>query len=228
MNAQNKSNNDSATGTPAGASLTDPARDVWRSGDHPLNNIFTPKTVAVIGATETVGSVGRTVLWNLVSNPFGGVVFPVNLKRSSVLGIKAYPDIASVPEKVDLAVVVTPAGAVPKVISDCVDAGIKAAIVISAGFKEMGAPGLELERQILEHARRGQMRIIGPNCLGVMNPISGLNATFGGTMARPGNVAFFSQSGALCTAVLDWSVREQVGLAPSSPSVPCSTSAGAT
>ena len=93
--------------------ITDPARDVWRYGRHTLEKLFTPKTVAVIGATETPGSVGRTLLWNLVSNPFGGVVFPVNLKRSSVLGIKAYPTIKDVPEPVDLAVIVTPAGAVP-------------------------------------------------------------------------------------------------------------------
>jgi acetyltransferase len=193
------------------ASPADPARDVWRYGQHPLNKIFRPTTVAVIGATEAHGSVGRTVLWNLVSNPFGGVVFPVNPKRPSVLGIKAYPNIASVPEKVDLAVIVTQAQIVPGVIKECVDAGITAAIVISAGFKELGPPGIKLEQEILEHARRGNMRIIGPNCLGVMNPLTGLNATFGGVMARPGRVAFISQSGALCTAVLDWSLQAQVG-----------------
>jgi len=191
--------------------IIDPARDVVRYGSDPLNYIFAPKTVAVIGATENPGSVGRTVLWNLISNPFGGVVFPVNPKRPSILGIKAYPSIADVPEKVDLAVVVTQASLVPKLIGECVDAGVKSAIVISAGFKELGAPGEELERQILEHAHRGNMPLIGPNCLGVMNPITGLNATFAGVMARPGNVAFISQSGALCTAVLDWSIREQVG-----------------
>ena len=191
--------------------ILDPARDVFRYGNDPLDAIFSPKTVAVIGATENPGSVGRTVLWNLISNPFGGVVFPVNPKRSSILGIKAYPNIAAVPEKVDLAVVVTQASFVPDIIAECVAAGVRGAIIISAGFKELGAPGEELERRILEHAQRGNMRIIGPNCLGVMNPISGLNATFGGVMARPGNVAFISQSGALCTAVLDWSIREQVG-----------------
>jgi acetyltransferase len=210
MNASPAGTNSSAD-RQVGDPLRDPARDVWRYGDHPLNKIFAPKTVAVIGATENPGSVGRTLLWNLVSNPFGGVVFPVNPKRPSVLGIKAYPSIAAVPEKVDLAVVVTPAKAIPAIIGECVDAGVPAAVIISAGFKELGPPGAELERQILEHAHRGDMRIIGPNCLGVMNPISGLNATFGGVMARPGNVAFVSQSGALCTAVLDWSIRAQVG-----------------
>ncbi|HEX7594367.1 MAG TPA: acetate--CoA ligase family protein, partial [Anaerolineae bacterium] len=167
--------------------------------------------VAVIGATENPGSVGRTILWNLISNPFGGTVFPVNPKRAGVLGIKAYPSIAAVPERVDLAVVVTPASTVPDIIGDCVQAGVKGAIIISAGFKEIGAPGAELERQIMEHARRGKMRIIGPNCLGVMNSLTGLNATFAAAMARPGNVGFITQSGALATAILDWSFRENVG-----------------
>ncbi|HEY3129645.1 MAG TPA: bifunctional acetate--CoA ligase family protein/GNAT family N-acetyltransferase [Acidobacteriota bacterium] len=176
-----------------------------------LGYIFAPKSVAVIGATEKIGSVGRTVLWNLLSNPFGGPVFPVNPNRSSVLGIQAYPTIAAVPEKVDLAVVVTPAPTVPDIISQCADAGVKGAVIISAGFRECGETGLNLERQILEEARRGKMRIIGPNCLGIMNPMTGLNATFASAMAKPGSVGFISQSGALCTAILDWSFRENVG-----------------
>jgi len=178
---------------------------------NPLDVFFSPSNVAVIGATETPASAGRTVLWNLINSPFGGTVFPVNPKRPSVLGIRAYPNINAVPDKVDLAVVVTPAKTVPGVIHDCVDAGIKAAIVISAGFKEIGKAGAELEQQVLQEARRGQMRIIGPNCLGVMSPVTGLNATFATAIARPGNVALVSQSGALCTAILDWSLREQVG-----------------
>ena len=176
-----------------------------------LDTIFAPKRIAVIGATEKVGSVGRTVLWNLISNPFGGTVFPVNLKRNSVLGIKAYPSVKALPEQADLAIVVTPAPTVPNIIAECAEAGVKGAIIISAGFKESGAEGIKLEQQILENARRGKMRIIGPNCLGIMSPLTGLNATFAGAMARPGNVGFISQSGALCTAVLDWSFRENVG-----------------
>ena len=176
-----------------------------------LDAIFAPNNVAVIGATERLGSVGRTLVWNLISSPFGGAVFPINPKRSNILGIKAYPNIASVPEQVDLAVIVTPAQTVPAVIKECVDAGVKGAIVISAGFKERGPSGVELERQLLEEARRGGMRIIGPNCLGVMRPMFGLNATFASAIARPGNIGFISQSGALCTAVLDWSFEETVG-----------------
>ncbi|MBD2017456.1 bifunctional acetate--CoA ligase family protein/GNAT family N-acetyltransferase [Microcoleus sp. FACHB-53] len=190
---------------------TDPAHDVLRYERQPLDAIFAPKHVAVIGATEKAGSVGRTLLWNLISNPFGGTVFPVNPKRPSVLGIKAYPSIAAVPETVDLAVVVTPAPTVPGVIGECVAAGVKGAIIISAGFKEVGEQGIQLEQDVLKQARQGRMRIIGPNCLGVMSPVSGLNATFANAMARPGNVGFISQSGALCTSILDWSFRENVG-----------------
>jgi acetyltransferase len=177
----------------------------------PLDAIFTPKTVAVIGATDRPGSVGRTLLWNLISNPFGGTVFPVNPKRNNVLGIKAYADITAIPEAIDLAVIATPAPTVPTVIRQCAKAGVKGVIILSAGFKEIGTVGIELERQILTEARRHQIRIVGPNCLGLMNPLHGLNATFSSTMARPGNVGFISQSGALCTAILDWSFRENVG-----------------
>ncbi len=175
-----------------------------------LDAIFAPKNVAVIGATENLNSVGRTIMWNLITNPFGGAVFPVNPKRPSVLGVKAYPSIRDVPDQVDLAVIVTPSKSVPPLIQDCVDLGIRGAIIISAGFKEIGPEGVALEQQILATAK-GKMRIVGPNCLGVMMPHRGLNATFAGAMARPGNVGFISQSGALLTSVLDWSFKENVG-----------------
>jgi len=178
---------------------------------HPLDAIFAPKSVAVIGATENRGSVGRTVFQNLGRGGFQGVVYPVNPKRSSVLSVKAYPSIGGLPEPVDLAVITTPASTVPGLIKECVAAGVKGAVIISAGFKETGPAGVELERQVLEEARKGGVRLIGPNCLGVMNPHNGLNATFATTIARPGNVGFISQSGALCTAILDWSLSENVG-----------------
>ena len=190
---------------------TDPAHDVLGYVRRPLDAIFKPETVAVIGATESVGSVGYAVMWNLVSNPFGGTVFPVNPKRTSVLGIKAYPSIAEVPERVDLAVVVTPASTVPGIIGECAEAGVGGAIIISAGFRETGEEGRRLEERVLKEARRGWMRIIGPNTLGVMSPNTGLNATFAGAMAQPGNVGFLSQSGALCTAILDQSFIEKIG-----------------
>lgn len=184
--------------------------DRLRQRHRPLDPFFSPSNIAVIGATEAVGSVGRTVLWNLITNPFGGRVFPVNPKRASVLGIKAYPSIDAVPASVDLAVIVTPAATVPTIVGACSAAGVPAAIVISAGFKELGAPGADLEREVLA-AAGPRMRVIGPNCLGVMSPSSGLNATFAAAMARPGQIAFLSQSGALLTAILDWSLREQIG-----------------
>jgi acetyltransferase len=176
-----------------------------------LESLFAPKTVAVIGATDREGTVGRTVVENLRSGVFRGEVYAVNPNRTEVLGLRSYVKIGNVPEKVDLVVVVTPAETVPDVIGECVDAGVRAAIVISAGFKERGTEGAALELRIQEQLRRGTMRLIGPNCLGVMNPQLGLNATFAQDLARPGNVAFLSQSGALLTAILDWSLEEQVG-----------------
>ena len=176
-----------------------------------LHVFFAPKSVAVIGATEKAGSVGRNILWNLISSPFGGIVYPVNSKRPSVLGIKAYPSVGAIPGPVDLAVIVTPANTVAGLVRECGAHGVRGVVVISAGFRETGPAGAELERQVVEEAQRAGIRLIGPNCLGVMCPITGLNATFAQTMAKPGNVGFLSQSGALCTAVLDWSLREQVG-----------------
>jgi acetyltransferase len=166
--------------------------------------------VALVGASERAGSVGRTVLWNLLSSPFGGTIFPVNAKRSNILGVRTYPSVRELPEVPDLVVVCTPAATVPGILRESVELGIPGGIVISAGFKETGAEGIALEREIMDIIS-GKMRIIGPNCLGAMNPVQGLNATFAATIARPGNVAFISQSGALCTAVLDWSLRENVG-----------------
>jgi acetyltransferase len=189
----------------------DPAHDVLGYERQQLDAIFRPETVAVIGATDRPGSVGRTIMWNLVSSPFGGTVFPVNSRRPNVLGIKAYPSVSAVPAKVDLAVIVAPAPAVPGIMGECVDARVECAIIISAGFRETGPEGVELERRVLEEARRGRMRIVGPNCLGVMKPPSGFNATFAGAIARPGNVALLSQSGALLTAILDQSFMENVG-----------------
>ncbi|MBX5457519.1 MAG: bifunctional acetate--CoA ligase family protein/GNAT family N-acetyltransferase [Thermogemmatispora sp.] len=178
---------------------------------HPLRVFFAPRSLAVIGATERPGSVGRAVFSNLTTAPFGGSVFPVNLHRSSVLGVRAYPRITDLPEPVELAVIATPAETVPAVIADCVAAGVKGAIILSAGFRERGPTGQALERQILAEARHGGLRLLGPNCLGLMNPRIGLNATFASGMALPGQIAFLSQSGALCSAILDWSLQERIG-----------------
>ena len=187
-----------------------PANDVLRADRHPLDPIFKPSSVALVGASERAGSVGRTVLWNLISNPFGGIIYPVNPKRSHVLGFRSYASLQELPEVPDLVILCTPADGVPALLAQCVEMGVPAGIVLSSGFKETGEHGIQLEAEILQTIQ-GRMRLLGPNCLGVMNPVSGLNATFANTMARPGNVALISQSGALCTAVLDWSMTENVG-----------------
>src|SRR5690554_2461290 len=131
----------------------DPAHDLLKSDAPPLQAIFQPRTVAVIGASEKVGSVGRALQWNLMTNPFGGTVFPVNPKRASVMGIKAYPSIGDVPEAVDLALIATPAASVPNMVRQCVEAGVRAGIIISAGFRETGERGAALEHEILAIAR---------------------------------------------------------------------------
>jgi len=176
-----------------------------------LDAMFAPSSVAVIGATGRPGTVGRTLLENLLRGASQRKVYAVNAKHPEVLGLKAYSSIRDVPRPVDLAVVTTPAVTVPQLVGECVDAGVRSAIVISAGFRERGADGAALEQQIHEHLRRSSMRLIGPNCLGIMNPAIGLNATFVKDPPRTGNVAFLSQSGALQVAILDWSAREQVG-----------------
>ncbi len=193
------------------AQATDPSYDLFRSRRQPLDAVFDPENIAVIGASDERGSVGRTLLWNLVSNPFGGTIFPVNPNRKNALGIKAYPTIGDVPAEVDLALIATPARTVPGIVEECAAAGVKSAIIISAGFREVGEEGRALERQIKQTAQESQLRIVGPNCLGIMRPPTGLNATFASSMAQEGNVGFISQSGALLTAILDWSYRENVG-----------------
>jgi acetyltransferase len=191
--------------------LTNKKKKAHSHRNQPLDVFFSPKNVAVLGATENPGSVGRTLLWNIMTSPFGGTVYPVNPKRTSVLGMKAYPSVTAIPEEIDLAVIVTPPPSIPALIKECGENGVRGAIVISAGFKEIGPEGAILEQKLLEEARAANIRVIGPNCLGVMSPLSGFNATFATTIARPGSVGFISQSGALCTAVLDWSLKEMVG-----------------
>lgn len=189
---------------------TDPSQNFIERYAHPLDALFLPKTVAIVGAKDTPGSVGRTLLVNLKES-FNGKILPINPKREEVLGLKCYPTLASTGIPIDLAIIVTPAQTVPDLMIECVEAGVKSVIIISAGFKELGEKGLHLEEQILKSARKGKIPIIGPNCLGVMNPIYGLNATFAKGIALPGNLAFISQSGAMCTSILDWSYKEKIG-----------------
>ena len=174
-----------------------------------LDFLFAPRSVAIVGATDRDGSVGRAVLENL--RGFKGAVYPVNPKHPALLGLPTFPSVAAIPAKVDLAIIVTPAPTVPGVVGECARAGVKGAIILSAGFKETGPDGAALERRILEEAAPAGMRIVGPNCLGVMVPPAGLNATFAAVAARRGNIAFISQSGALCAAILGWSLRRKLG-----------------
>jgi len=176
-----------------------------------LDKIFSPKSVAVIGASDEEGSVGYALMKNFTESGFGGHVFPVNLKKTEVLGLKAYASVQQVPEPVDLAIIATPARTVPDVLEQCGRAGINGIIVISAGFKEIGPEGRALEERITEIKKKYNMRIVGPNCLGVIRPIMRLNATFISKMPKPGNIAFISQSGALGSAILDWAMHENIG-----------------
>jgi len=176
-----------------------------------LDKIFNPKSVAVIGASDEEGSVGRALMKNFLESGFEGKVFPVNIRKTEILGLKAYQTVGQIPEPVDLAVIATPAKTVPEIVEQCGKAGIKGVIIISAGFKEIGPEGKALEDKILEVKRQYDLRILGPNCLGVIRPSIHLNATFITTMPKPGNVAFISQSGALGSAILDWAIHENIG-----------------
>ncbi len=174
-----------------------------------LDSMFAPASVALIGASAKPGSVGRALAENLLGFP--GAAYFINPQHAEVLGRQTYPDIGSVPGPVDLAIIATPAPTVAHCVRECARNGVPAAIIISAGFRESGPAGRELEQQVLAAASPGGLRLLGPNCLGAMIPHRDFNGTFACGMAKSGSVAFLSQSGALCTAVLDWSLRENVG-----------------
>lgn len=179
---------------------------------HNLDRIFKPKRIALVGVTINPNSVGGKVLGNLVGGGFRGVVYPVNPTSEAVLGIQCYRDVASVPRTPDLAVICAAANEVPDLVRQCGEAGILGLIVMSAGFREVGPEGEALEKQVrAERAKFDGMRIIGPNCLGIIVPGLNLNVSFAPAMPRKGNVAFISQSGALCTSVLDWALEEKIG-----------------
>jgi acetyltransferase len=178
-----------------------------------LDPIFSPRSIAVIGASQTEGSVGRAVFNNILLGGFTGIVYPVNLKAHSVCGVRAYPSISDISEKVDLAVVIVPAAAVPEVVEECGKNGVKGLVIISAGFKEVGKEGAELENETAAIAKKHSMRLIGPNCLGVINTDTNvqLNTSFATKMPAQGSIAFASQSGALCAAILDFARGEKIG-----------------
>jgi acetyltransferase len=175
-----------------------------------LNRVFNPKSIAVIGASEKEGSIGAKLIRNLTAG-YTGTVFPVNPFRQTVQGIPAYPSIGKIPQKVDLAVIATPAHTVPQIVEECGKAGVSGVIIISSGFREAGKDGAALEKQVLEHQKTYGMRIIGPNSFGVIRPKNNLYATFADKQAKPGNIAFISQSAALCASALDWAWEAHVG-----------------
>jgi acetyltransferase len=177
-----------------------------------LDKIFHPQRVAVIGASDNASSVGYTVLRNLIGSGFRGVVYPVNPKRESVQGVQAYSGISDLPNPPDLAVICTPATTAPGIIRECGEAGTRGIVLISAGFREIGEEGRKLEQKVLEEQRKFKgMRILGPNCLGIIVPSIHLNASFAASTPSKGHIGFISQSGALCTSVLDWANDEGIG-----------------
>ncbi|KAB2313655.1 GNAT family N-acetyltransferase [Betaproteobacteria bacterium SCN2] len=178
---------------------------------HYLSPLFSPRSVAVIGASDRPESVGGVTFRNMLESGYQGKLFAVNPRHASIQGQPSYPDIESIGEQIDLAVIATKAHTVPDIIEACGKRGVKAAVILSAGFGEAGTEGRALERKVLEIAHIHGVRLVGPNCLGVMRPSIGLNATFSKAGARPGNLALVSQSGALCTAILDWARPNDVG-----------------
>lgn len=178
---------------------------------HYLSALFAPKSVAMFGASDTANSVGKVVFNNLLEGGFEGDIYAINPKRDTVQGQRAYPDLDAIGEPVDLAIVATPARTVPAIVEQCGIYGIKSMIILSAGFREIGESGRALEDKVRDTARSYGIRFLGPNCLGLIRPSIGLNATFGNNSAAEGGIAFVSQSGALCTAILDWAEARDVG-----------------
>ncbi|TCV89024.1 bifunctional acetate--CoA ligase family protein/GNAT family N-acetyltransferase [Sulfurirhabdus autotrophica] len=180
-------------------------------GQHYLSPLFSPRSVVVIGASNRPDSVGSVVFKNMLESGYQGKLYPVNPNHAEVYGQRAYTSIEAIGEPIDLAVIATKAATVPDIIEACGKHGVRAAVILSAGFSEAGAEGIALERAVVQNARRYGVRLIGPNCLGIMRPAIGLNATFSNGGAKAGNLALISQSGALCTAILDWAHPNDVG-----------------
>jgi acetyltransferase len=176
-----------------------------------LDKIFKPRSVAIVGASDEEGSVGYALVQNLTEHDFKGKVFLVNIRKKEILGRKAYAKLEDIPGEVDLAIIATPAKTVPGIIEECGKSGIKGVIIVSAGFKEVGQEGRLLEEEIKRLRGKYDLRIIGPNCLGIIRPDIGLNATFLDKYPKSGKISFISQSGALGSAILDWATHENVG-----------------
>jgi acetyl coenzyme A synthetase (ADP forming)-like protein len=176
-----------------------------------LQSFFNPKSVAIVGASRQKGKVGYEILTNLIAGGYEGKIFPINPKADEIEGLKCYPDLAALGVVPDLVIVIVPAPFVPAVMEECVRVHVKSVIIITAGFKEVGPEGKKLEEEVVQIARRGGIRFIGPNCLGVISPAHKLNASFGGDLPVPGNIGYISQSGALLAAILDLANANGIG-----------------
>ena len=180
-------------------------------GHHYLNQLFSPKSIAVFGASESPDSVGTLVFKNLLDAGFKGSLYPINPKHAKVQELECFPNLTALNKPVELAVIATPANTVPSIIQQCGEHNVKGAIIISSGFSEAGIKGQRLQKDMVEIAQQYGVHIIGPNCMGVMRPAAGLNATYSRSTAKPGNLALVSQSGGMCTAILDWAAARQIG-----------------
>ena len=197
---------------------------------HYLDKAFEPQSVAVIGATDREASVGRQILQNIIDGGFEGEVYPVNPARKRILKRRAYPTIPEIDHPVDLAIICVPAREVPAVMQQCGEHGVGAVIVISAGFAEVGDRGLALQAEILDIARTFDIALIGPNCMGIIRPGVGLNASLTRSTVGTGEVALVAQSGAICTALLDWGFSRGFGFSATSATAraPAAIGSGAT
>lgn len=184
------------------------------SSPRPLDPLFRPSSIAVVGASRRSGTIGHQIVDNLLRHGYQGVIHPVNPSARAVHGVRAWPDVASIPEPIDLAVIVVPKDHVASVVDDCGRAGVKALVVISAGFKEVGGAGVERENALMEQVRKYGMRLVGPNCMGLLNTEAdvSMNATFAPTMPPPGHMSFMSQSGALGVTILDYAAEYGIGI----------------
>ena len=178
-----------------------------------LDALFNPSSVAVVGASSSPGKVGHDIFVNILRGGYTGILYPVNPKAKSIASVRAYPDIHDIPDPVDLAIIILPPVHAETAIKQAIEKGVKAVVIVSAGFKEVGGEGLEIERRIVAMCRQARVRVVGPNCLGVINPNADvrLNASFSARMPSAGNISFISQSGALCTAVLDFAADKDFG-----------------
>lgn len=194
---------------PRAGEMTIAGEGAWKVSS--LTTFFAPKSVAVVGASNTPGKVGHSLVKNLRESGFTGRIFPVNPKEEEIQGIRCYASVSAVGEPIELAVISIPAAGVLQSVRECGEAGVKHVIVITAGFKETGADGLKLEHELVEVCRTYGMGLLGPNCLGMMDTHTPLNASFAGTFPKKGQIAFISQSGAICSAILDWSLERGIG-----------------